>query len=42
MGVDWSHNPETSINYHQVGPTKYVENGYPGRHKEDRSELEGA
>ena len=20
MGVDWSHTPETSINYHQAGP----------------------
>jgi len=47
MGVDWSHTPETSINYHQAGPNveprrKYVGKGSPGIHKEDRLQLEGA
>ena len=53
MGVDWSHTPETSINYHQAGPNMEPtrkenaqeipgEKGSPDRHKEGRLQLEGA
>ena len=50
-GVDWSHAPETSINYHQAltwnpqrkgTPKKYAKKGSRDRHKEDRLQLEGA
>jgi len=54
MGVNGSHTPGTSINYHQEGPNieptrkekkwmpKKYVKGSPDRHKEDRLQLERA